>query len=175
MTPQRYITEFIGEIVGRFSKIACRYEYDEVEGNHKIEILPTSQYENNLELNDLCIKFICDFLNFFPDQDLNIIDDKVIFPVVNPIFSLKGSDFISTEEFILPEFVNISPNAISNFFNKIYDECINVNGFKNKIVTNTPTSINYTKEQLTKTNLFTTLIYRKAPIYHSEFESAIAA
>ncbi len=131
-------TEFIKSkleaLVLLFPTAQCKYEFDNFDNTHTIEIEPSELLDNDVFIG-LCDKINEEFIEQFPYDGLYFIDKDDLFSIKNELFTIKG--FIIENEYNLtidlPEIIrntSINEAEISIINNNEVDNEIVIYNFK---------------------------------------------
>lgn len=82
-----FVIEKLKDIHKKFDNIKIRYEIDNYDNTHIIEILPSKLYENKKYMDEE-IKLIYDFSCRYKEQDIMFISKNSLTEIKNPIFEL---------------------------------------------------------------------------------------
>lgn len=75
MTSQQFIKGQIDSMVSKFPFIKCRYQFDELEDTHYVEVIPKGYTEKANSITELQNEIILNFIDKFPDQLLAFFSD----------------------------------------------------------------------------------------------------
>lgn len=82
-----FVIERLKDIHKKFDNIKIRYEIDNYDDTHIIEILPSKLYENKKYMDEE-IKLIYDFSCRYKEQDIMFISKNSLTEIKKPIFEL---------------------------------------------------------------------------------------
>lgn len=99
MKSKDFIISKIDMLVKNFPSIQCKYEFEENEDTHTIEVTPLSFFESSQDFKDLEKEIYMEFFKLYPFEGLYFIDEKSLFPVNNPIYIKTGSAFFEDKLF----------------------------------------------------------------------------
>lgn len=152
MKSSEYIKKKIDQLVNIFPNIKCSYEYDKFDNTHTVEILPSEFFELNELFYNKTFEVYEDFSNRFPFEGLYFIDNNVLYPVKNPIYTKCGIDYEQVNSYnVISGLQKISLVSFNNNkellsldnvtpFELILDSIIGNDGFKPKFEEKAPES-----------------------------------
>lgn len=76
MTSKKFILNKIEELIGNFPQLTIRYEYDDIEDSHFIEISPLKEFETNEGYISAEKKINLEFIKNFPFEILTFVSTK---------------------------------------------------------------------------------------------------
>ena len=93
MTSLNYIKSQLSELVFRIPEIRARYENDQSNNTHVIEILPNEIYHNFKEFNQEEEKMIGDFISNFPFENIVFLSGDDDYKIGNEYDEFTGENF----------------------------------------------------------------------------------
>ncbi len=99
MKSKDFVISKIDMLVKSFPSIQCRYEFEENEDTHTIQVSPISFFESNETFKDLEKEIYLEFFRLYPFEGLYFIDDNSLFPVLNPIYIKTGAAYFNDKLF----------------------------------------------------------------------------
>lgn len=88
-----FIIKKLNNIIDQVPTIKVRYEVDNLNNTHIIEILPKSEYNNNQKLITLKDELAGEFIDNYYEL-LSFITEGSVFKVNNPIFEKEGINYV---------------------------------------------------------------------------------
>ncbi|MEN0054662.1 MAG: hypothetical protein AAGC65_13395 [Mucilaginibacter sp.] len=146
MSSIEFIKSQLSDIIGQFPEIRARYENDEINNTHIIEITPSETYNNSTDFKIIEESIIFKFIELYPFENVVFLagDDeyklkKVDFEYIGYDHFKKPSFFYSPKWLLSVHHNNTDNNAIDNLFIN-YDAEIETH-FKMKINLNSKKTI----------------------------------
>lgn len=103
MNTQTIIENKIKEWHGIFPQLSFRYEFDNCDNSHLVEILPEKEFYTNKELNEAIAHFSYDFDETYQEDTLIFLSADALCEIKNPRFTIRSRPkeqfSISTEAF----------------------------------------------------------------------------
>lgn len=94
-----FIISKIEMLIEKFPSIQIKYEFEENEDTHIIEISPLSLFEFNEDLKKIEKDIYLEFFKLFPFEGLYFIDENSLYPITNPSIVKKGVENLFQNEF----------------------------------------------------------------------------
>lgn len=94
-----FIISKIEMLIEKFPSIQIKYEFEENEDTHIIEISPLSLFEFNEDLIKIEKDIYLEFFKLFPFEGLYFIDENSLYPITNPSIIKKGVEYLFQNEF----------------------------------------------------------------------------
>jgi hypothetical protein len=145
-----FIISKIEMLIEKFPSIQIKYEFEENEDTHNIEISPLSFFECNEDFKKIEKDIYLEFFKLFPFEGLYFIDENSLYPITNPTIIKKGVEYRSLHEFNIQTSFNTFETPIP-----IISSTNNPNLINSNINVHT---LN-TRNSITSTNLETELMY----------------
>lgn len=102
MNSKDFIISKIDMLVQRFPSIKCKYEFDENDDTHTVEISPLPFFESDEEFKEIEKAIYIEFFNLYPFEGLFFINEESLYPLSNPIYTKSGVTFNLQPEFNIP-------------------------------------------------------------------------
>lgn len=100
MTAKEFVIENAKVITERFPITSCRYQIDEFEQSHYIEVLPKQIFESSDDFALFQCDVISEFMDEFPNQSIIFITEGDLVEISDVVFSISGK-LSDQQEFIM--------------------------------------------------------------------------
>ncbi|MCK9452686.1 MAG: hypothetical protein M0Q90_13415 [Bacteroidales bacterium] len=85
-----FIENSLQYLVKCFPQMKASYEFDDFSNSHFIEVLPSTEFRENLEYSKYETNLIIDFISKFPNEDIVFVTKNDLIAVENPSLVKKG-------------------------------------------------------------------------------------
>ncbi|QKJ28508.1 hypothetical protein HQ865_01610 [Mucilaginibacter mali] len=93
MNTFEFVTGMIDKIVDNFPFIQCRYQYDNFDNSHFVEVLPAKYLQECDDLTLMRNSFIIDFIKKFPSESLTFVTDGDLIELDDIIYLKQGKGY----------------------------------------------------------------------------------
>lgn len=88
-----FVKNQINELVERFTNIKCSYDHDKSFYTHYIEIIPSSEFKNNKNLNNYLDDLFFDFIDIYPKESITFLTEDSLIKLDKIVYEKSGSNY----------------------------------------------------------------------------------
>lgn len=118
MNSTNFVIQKIENLVAKIPNLQVRYEYDDFDNSHYVEVLPLASYKEDESYITLEQEFRNEFIKLFPRECLTFLSEGSLYEIENPIYIKNGAT--SIHYFIKNKNVNIKAKHFVRKINNIF-------------------------------------------------------